>query len=390
MDKPTNGLVWNLALPFGVWKGYGMGETQEYNLVDGHAIVDYFNSRYAQSNRTMPIDYDHMTFEVAEAVAAGWIWKLEVRTKPEDFEDDIPEEERVPGVWMQNEWTPRAQERLDNNEYKYLSPVIVRNGLDPVTGDEIPIQLLTVALTNVPFMLDKFNRVKFAEDAIDAAVFNKTIDLQKTGILNNITRTNNMDLKEMFAAVKEALGLGAEAAADDVMNAVKKLVEFVKMFPEGEGEEMPAPEEMPEMAQNAIRAMQLEKKLTELFSVAPDKVYDNIVTLRQDVKKNSQGGDDSAKLREELAEMKAEHLIEKYADRIPSQNDRAYWKNKATKDYAGTEEDLKRMRPVLNSEVKRTVTTKGGAVLDESDLEVCRQVGIDPEKYAQELAKRNS
>ena len=87
------------------------------------------------------IDYEHQTHDpdAAEAPAAGWITRLWV-------EDE--------SLWGEVEWTDRAEAMIDSDAYKYLSPVFNFDAKDPETGNPIGIKLMTVGLTNVPFMED--------------------------------------------------------------------------------------------------------------------------------------------------------------------------------------------------------------------------------------------
>jgi phage I-like protein len=98
-------------------------EVDEESLV---TIVEAFHARGVD----LVIDYEHQSLQGQRAPAAGWIKELQARPD---------------GLWARVEWTPQAQEHLQQKEYRYFSPVL---RLDPETRK--PVALLQVALTNVP------------------------------------------------------------------------------------------------------------------------------------------------------------------------------------------------------------------------------------------------
>lgn len=377
MDKPGK-LVWNQCLPYGKWKGHENGEV-EYGPAECAAILAHFNARYLDFGRAMPIDYDHMTFSGGKSEAAGWIWELaQVEKFDSRYCDD--ESEFTPGLYMANEWTPTAQGQIEEKKYKYLSPVIVSRAPDPITGAEVPIQLFTVALTNTPFMLDKFTAVKFAAEKHGWTAF--SIEHENIHILNSTIITRNaMDPKAMLEEVKTALKLGAEATGEDVLNLIKKLVEFASMFPEGGGE-MPEPEEMPELAAAAKNSMTITKGLAALFSCKPEELE-----TKAKAALSSQTPD--AKLASEVAELKADALIVKYADRIPA-TDRAYWKGRAIKDAKDTAELLEKQPVVMNSAIIAPAQKAEDITLTPDQMRICKNMKIDPKKYAATLAAQKS
>lgn len=106
-------------------------------LVDGRppfevdtAALKAMAEAFAARGTDLVIDYEHQSLKGGKAPAAGWIKELSPR------ED---------GLWARVEWTPQAREYLSRREYRYFSPVL---RLDPETRR--PVELLNVALTNVP------------------------------------------------------------------------------------------------------------------------------------------------------------------------------------------------------------------------------------------------
>jgi len=104
-------------------------------------IVRNFRARQADT----VIDYEHAS-EFPEAAAGGPIpasgWLKAI--------DDAPDDHGI--LWGKAEFTPRASELIKNREYKYLSPVIDYDARDKVTGKPQGATLLSVALTNRPFL----------------------------------------------------------------------------------------------------------------------------------------------------------------------------------------------------------------------------------------------
>lgn len=95
--------------------------------------------RQMRRNFTGPtvVDYEHSTHdpEAEEAPAAGWVTEVFI------------EDDRLMGTV---EWTDRAAAMIDADEYRFLSPVIMKDQTDK-EGNSIGTELVSVALTNVPF-----------------------------------------------------------------------------------------------------------------------------------------------------------------------------------------------------------------------------------------------
>lgn len=135
------------------------------------------------------IDYEHQTLGTGEAPAAGWVKSLKL-------EDGC--------IKAIVEWTARGAEYLRNREYRYLSPVInVRKSDNKVIG------LHSLALTNTP--------------AIEGMAPIVNSDSFEGG-------ENPMDYKKLA----ELLGLGEDAAEEQILEAVKACLEENKSLKEGQ------------------------------------------------------------------------------------------------------------------------------------------------------------
>lgn len=88
-------------------------------------------SAFTASGRDLVIDYEHQSLLPNEAPAAGWITRLIAKG--------------TAGLWAGVNWTPRAAKYLDAREYRYLSPVVLVRKTDGRA-----VMLHSVALTNTP------------------------------------------------------------------------------------------------------------------------------------------------------------------------------------------------------------------------------------------------
>jgi phage I-like protein len=141
------------------------------------SVLEHFGAR----KNEMAIDYEHQGLTGAEAPAAGWIKSLSDRGEG--------------GIWAEVEWTPRAEQYLKGREYRYLSPVFLK---DATTGQVV--RLLGAGLTNMP--------------AIDGMV-----PVVNTGGFPRQKSTEVNGMEQVFAA----LGLPADAGGDEALEAVNSL-----------------------------------------------------------------------------------------------------------------------------------------------------------------------
>ncbi len=134
LQTTTNG--WCQLLPAGKFKAT---DGRPHDTNDGYWHIDEPTAQRLiadlkqRKNKTV-IDYEHQTLlsEIngKAAPAAGWFKNAEWRSS---------------GLWVQAEWTKRAQNYISDDEYAYLSAVFP---YDPLTGK--PLSLHSVALVNKP------------------------------------------------------------------------------------------------------------------------------------------------------------------------------------------------------------------------------------------------
>jgi phage I-like protein len=152
-------------------------------LFDDQAKAELLRTFNSQQN-DMVVDYEHQSLTGQEAPAAGWIKNLI---------DKGPD-----GLWAMVEWTPRAEGRIKDQEYKYLSPVVLIR-----KSDRRAIRLHSAALTNTP-----------AIDGMHAIANSMGIDSPES---------EEQEMEELLKRLAAALGLADGASEADVMTAVAAL-----------------------------------------------------------------------------------------------------------------------------------------------------------------------
>lgn len=123
---------WIHVAPEGEWRGHPEGPFA-LGAESFRACIAAFD---AQAN-PIAIDYGHASLSSAEAPAAGWGQRLDLR-------DD--------GLWCEVEFTARAAAAIRAGEYRYCSAVFLFDQPDRRTGEEVSCQLHSIALTNTPFI----------------------------------------------------------------------------------------------------------------------------------------------------------------------------------------------------------------------------------------------
>ena len=167
-----------------------VSEGEFLNHHDGpHAVtrehLEQMAAHFDTTSTALLVDYDHKSFYELDTRAAGWSEALRVTDR---------------GLEMQKpDFSARAQEALDDREYRYYSPVYALAGEDK-KGQPTGARLLSVALTSLPY---------FDQHEIDA-------------IGNSATpKTQPDDTSTLFMereALIEALGLDKDAT-DEQINA---------------------------------------------------------------------------------------------------------------------------------------------------------------------------
>lgn len=126
---------WVNICKVGKWDGYSDGPV-EFTAETFRAII----ANASKLSTPISWDYEHQTFNpmsVGPKPSAGVTQKLELRG------DEL---------WAFVSWTPRAAQFIRDGEYRTCSVVIDPEHTDRVTGELVGPALLSVALTNDPFI----------------------------------------------------------------------------------------------------------------------------------------------------------------------------------------------------------------------------------------------
>lgn len=174
---------------------------------NGRKIVQALNNR----NIKTVIDYEHGTLKAQKtgqpAPASGWIKSFE-------YIDGI-------GICSSDyQWTAKAQNFIEAEEYKYLSPVFTYTAMGDITG------LLCIALTNTP-NLDELPALIAAasQDFLcpqkEDYLMNEFVKLmlKKLGLAETATEEEVLTAANSFFAKFDAAGFGTELAKDQTFEA---------------------------------------------------------------------------------------------------------------------------------------------------------------------------
>ena len=284
-------------------------------------------------DRGLLVDRDHQTDEAPRGTpiaAAGWIKELEAR------ED---------GIWARVDWTAAARAQIDAGEYAYMSPVFLHG------NDGRIKRILRASLTNNPALPLRAvaSQLKQKEHQMDELrkSLAKSLGLEQDAVDDAIQKAvaaavkDRADIHGLLTRLEDALGL-EEAKPDELVDRVKALASAdpdpSKFAPVGEVE-------------------RLSKELASMRSrIAGDEAVRAV---------------DAA-----ISEGKL----------IPAQRDWAL--AYATKDPESFGTFVK-SQPVVLAPGRHPIgnnppTAKGE--LDEADLALCSQLGIEPDEYKKTLA----
>lgn len=118
----------------GQWRGHVNGEF----TIDEKDLLNIKNNFDGQKI-DLVVDLDHATINKGTGEAYGWIKELEIKGDT---------------LYAKVQWTKQGEKLIKEKKYKYISPVLLFNTIDPKSGKNIGVSLQSVALTNIPFMED--------------------------------------------------------------------------------------------------------------------------------------------------------------------------------------------------------------------------------------------
>jgi len=149
-------------------------------------------------------DFGHESLWNSKAPAAGWTPKKDVVAKEDGLYVKYPD------------WTPRAQEAIENKEYRYLSPAYSLYNEDK-KGKSIGAVLLSVGLTNTPYMDKEIDHIGNSKINSSEDKMNKAL-LKFFGLPENSTEEQiNAKLNSLRTTHK----LAEDAGIDEILNSMK-------------------------------------------------------------------------------------------------------------------------------------------------------------------------
>ena len=212
------------------------------------AAFELVQAHIAAQGNEIVFDYEHQTIKDVKAPASGWIKELV-------WEDGV-------GIKARVEWTKAAAKHLEEQEYRFFSPVFfIRQTDKRVCG------LHSAALTNTP-------KTKHL-----------TPILAKLGLVQ--TKEESMDREKLIAA----LGLKDDATDAEILAAVAKL-----------GVEIPEAEVKEVLPKAVAAALELKEGDGESVAVA------SIHALKQ-VEKAGVSLEDFNALKQEIADKNADEAV---------------------------------------------------------------------------------
>ena len=288
------------------------------------------------------LDYEHQTLYAEKngkpAPASGWL-------------DPRSLEWREDGLYGSITWTAAASAAIDANEYRYLSPVF------PYDANGVPLDLLHLALTNTP--------------AIDEGA------AQLAAARMAITHDVNDDAQEIDTVKREqliqTLGLAASATDEQIDTAIAAL-KAAKADADAFRTALGAKDDAkPSEAVAALKASSAAAP-ADMSQYVPVEVYQEATQQLAALKSGSETAELDALIKEGLDD-----------GRIPGQKT-ADWLR--TKGIAACKAHLEGAPSIAALKSTQTqgkppegAEVKGDGKLTETELAVCKSMGISPEKY---------
>ncbi|MBX3580825.1 MAG: phage protease [Rhizobiaceae bacterium] len=321
------------------------------------------NTKKLAGSTEIVIDYDHQSVFAAvpgvggTAKAAGWIKELQAR-------DD--------GLYARVEWTEAATAAIRAGEYRYISPVFLA---DKTNGRLRAIRM--AALTNTPALdmtpvaastlFPSHNPTGDSMDKILAAL-GLDAGTNEDGVLAAINA-----MMTSSTAIAEAAGLTKDATSEQVVAAVKAARSDKKTIFEAAGFQESA------TTDQVVAAFKSKTGSPDPTKFVP---IEQVTQLQKDMKT----------LQDTLVGDKAEEAVAsaiKDGKLAPALKQWGLDLYKAGKDKFET---YVASAPVLTGQQLAQPKKKGeGAdALDDAQLVVCRQLGIDPKDYAQTIAAESA
>lgn len=300
-------------------------------------IAQKIIARVAAKVNDLLIDYEHQTLETEkngkEAPASGWIKRasLEWREGEGLFANDY-------------KWTAKAKGFIDDDAYRYLSPVFSYN---KITGEII--DLLHIGLVNTADIdgMDQVAAAKFTPQP------NQEIQMDE---------------------LKKLLGLKQDATQEDVLAACKANQDLIK----ANETEIAALKAKVQEGDTEVAALKAKSGAADPAKFVPIEV---VTQLQTEVAALKASVDESDVDDLVTVALKSGQLIpaqEQWARDLAKQHGVA-----ALKSYVDSAPQIAALKGQQTD--GRSFDKDGGAVLNETEIAVCKQLGISEEDYKQSL-----
>jgi len=299
----------------------GFHETAQGSFLMDEIAATLILREAASHKNDYVVDYEHQTLKDVQAPAAAWISKLI---------DKGPL-----GIWGAVTWTRRAKEYLKNREYRYLSPVFLRN------KDGRPVKFINAALTNQP--------------AIDGMipVVNKS---QDGGIAAETQKEERSNMEQIL----KALGLAATATVEEALTAIDAL--------KNAGQQV--------ACKGILSALGLKATATE------SEVTGTIMAMKSDSASTASLTQKLNELTGKLAARDASELVQmamKEGKVTPAQKEWA--EDYAKRDPEGFKVFVAKATPVIPGTMPPAAPDKKSDELSETEMVVCKQMGLSKEDF---------
>lgn len=290
--------------------------------------------RAAARSTDLVVDYEHQTLLAEEngkpAPASGWI-------------DHASLEWREDGLYGRIKWTAAAKAAIDADEYRYLSPVFP---YDPKTGTVL--DLIHVGLVNNP--------------AIDTPIPALAAARMGSGTYDPTHEEDTVDREELI----KLLGLAADATDEQITAAINALI---KAKADAEQAVAAAKDD----AEKAVAAAKAGAAKPDMSQYIPLAVF-------------QEQGQQLAALRASHGESELDKLLDEGLQdgRIPGQATADWLKPQglaACKAYLAGAQPIAALRGSQTGGKKPDEEAGKDGDLNESELAVCKAMGIAPADY---------
>lgn len=200
--------------------------------------IDEMVRNFAATKTDLLFDYEHRSLW-GDSKAAGW--SAEVQAREDGLYVKYPD------------FTKPAQEMIANREYRYFSPVYRLNAQDKL-GKEIGAQVISVALTNVPYMDNEIDHIANQKIEDTDMSFSKEF-LQRLGLAENATEA---EINVKLNSLCQSLGLDEGATLTQISE--KLILVTTPAPPEKKVDEAKAnAAQIPSEVEARIKALESEK-----------------------------------------------------------------------------------------------------------------------------------